>query len=278
MKTGQPVDKRLEMFGGAALQLTIGTVLICLGVGVALGIIMESGSYWLWLSVLGLVAAGMTALLTASDRRIVLIKGGLSAVTDTKVITNAEQRQDFRSDFVMTVCLDTSSHYRSTHPPTHRLHLKDRFSQSVLFVETNDGTSILLAQYLPLDKLPLAHIILPGLGIDSPIDQAQRLAIFFGVPLRDLTSTTHATTPSIPLPQSPPVQATSVAITPMPVAPTPIAAPAESMPAATPSTLPIAAAPTPTPQSSSPATAATEQEVEAALNAQLAALEAEHPR
>ena len=331
MKIELESDKKLMMIGSGAIQLSIGILLVCTSIATVLMILTGSAPSWLWAMVLLLLILGSAAIMTATDRQVSLIKEGLSEVTETKVVTGMQVRQDFRTDFVTGICLDTGEHYLAAHPPTKPLdpsRLLGRFYQTVLYLEISDGSHVLLAKQLPVFNLPLSGQLLPKVGMHPLAEQAHKMALFLRIPLRNLTlpdtsdvfgDTRQSEVSPAPTPAPSPQVAADTGQPAEPASQPPLAeeapkltAPTISVPATTspdapaatptdtdtpdstppdtinpPTSTPVPASSglpviqprtplTPTEASASPtAPDATNKEVEAALNAQLAALEAE---
>ena len=187
MKITETNSEQWEVNESGAVSVAIGAILTVGGLG-ALGwvVLHLAGIAWWWTVVAaGIMVLGGVIVVTAVNRHIVLRRQGPSEVVTKRIIGGKEMRLSFDASQIISVNLDTSDTLR-TETGTDGDQTTTRERASVLYVLLNDNSQVMLAtsRRSSDNGLSVNGFNLSGISKAPLADEAQRIAGFYGVPLK----------------------------------------------------------------------------------------------
>jgi hypothetical protein len=173
-------NDQLEIKESGVGSIIFGTAFAVIGMGVGiLPFVSKSIEWWTFLVGLVFLGFGIFFALNATNRHIVLRRGGLSEITEKKIIGGKGATGSFPADQIISVRLDTNTQYdRGADGRSQRRRV------STLYVHLKDNSEVALAaDSSGTGGLSVNGINLSSFGKAPLMNEAQQIADFFNVPL-----------------------------------------------------------------------------------------------
>ncbi len=184
MKITETNSEQWEIKENGVITVVVGGAIGLGGIGLLIWAAMHLASVaWWWMLIgVGIAAMGALIIFSAVSRQIVLRRQGLSEVVTTKVVGGKQARLSFDSSQIVSVNLDTSDTIRTDNDARGQTTTRER--SSILYVLLNDNSEVLLAtRKSGNDGVSVNGFNVTGLSKAPLVDEAQRIASFYGVPL-----------------------------------------------------------------------------------------------
>ncbi|MNH50507.1 hypothetical protein D3C73_21280 [compost metagenome] len=184
MKITETNSEQWEIKENGVITVVVGGAVGLGGIGLLIWTLMHLASVAWWWTLVGVGIAAMGALMifSAASRQIILRRQGLSEVVTTKVVGGKQTRLNFDSSQIVSVNLDTSDIVRTDNDARGQTATRER--SSILYVLLNDNSEVLLAtRKSSSDGVSVNGFNVTGLSKAPLVDEARRIASFYGVPL-----------------------------------------------------------------------------------------------
>lgn len=165
-------------------------VIMAIGGSVLLGWVvthLATIAWWWTLVAVGILALGALMIFTASSRQIILRRQGVNDVVTTKVVGGKQTHLSFNTDQIVSLNLDTSDELKTSTSDRGQTTTRER--TSILYVLLRDNSEIMLATRKSGNNgVTVNGFNMSGLSKAPLVDEAQRIAAFYGVPLSNRTN------------------------------------------------------------------------------------------
>lgn len=184
MKLKTVNENQLEFQQGPAAQLVGAIAFIIFGLGaVVVGLRTEDSS--IWVIVIGAIFAliGAFIIFRATKTEVTLRNNGVSVKKITTILTKKSLSEEFNSDQVEKVVLESSVRLVRDSDGDSR-----RERTSILYVNLNDSRQVVLATKSSSGGFSVNNIDLSSFGSAPLSKEAEQMATFFNVPLENLNN------------------------------------------------------------------------------------------
>lgn len=184
MKITETNSEQWEIKENGVITVVVGGAIGLAGIGLLIWTVMHLPSVdWWWTLVgVGIAAMGALMIFSAVSRQIILRRQGVSEVVTTKVVGGKQTRLSFDTSQIVSVNLDTSDIVRTDNDARGQTTTRER--SSILYVLLNDNSEVLLATRKSGNNgVSVNGFNVTGLSKAPLVDEAQRIAGFYGVPL-----------------------------------------------------------------------------------------------